>query len=643
MLYDYHYNVAGMIAIAVLLFIFLCRRNYSSHANRIFEFMLLGCLGCAFADYTTVFTISYPDRYPEWILYLSSCAYVLLYNWMACCFLVYCTYQALPGDSRKVPYYAANAAAILEFILIATTFKTHLILYFDEEGNYLHGPLMILLYIISMTMLVVSLGYFIARRKNFSRFQVSSIVVFVTAMIFCVIFQVINPKYLVGEFGSAMILFMLYSAFENPAYYTFRDSNCYNKNAFVLEVQRLLASKRPFTIINFFITDYEYFKNVLTLKSVEKITSRTADYTFSNFRKNGFCLQEDCFTVLVKGEDRKNAAELAEKIKNDLRQPVEVEGSKMELNISTRIFEPEVMGVRMENVSETIDYLIKNRHETGTVPFADIISRNRRRQEVLHILTRAVENDQLMVYYQPIYNGQMADFTCSEALVRLKDENLGFISPEEFIPLAEEAGLILEIGRQVFSKVCRFIKSSGCLGLGVKRISVNLSTVQCLQSNLAEVLQNIMAEHKIDPECINLEITESAEMVEETNVIASNIKKLGEVGISFSIDDFGSGFASMDYLFRLPVTSVKIDKSILWEAMGNPSAMIILLNTMRMLRELGKKVVVEGVENIEMVNLLLSNGCDYLQGFYYSKPIPENEYIDFLLEAQKKREALRQE
>ncbi|MBR1692680.1 MAG: EAL domain-containing protein, partial [Lachnospiraceae bacterium] len=210
-------------------------------------------------------------------------------------------------------------------------------------------------------------------------------------------------------------------------------------------------------------------------------------------------------------------------------------------------------------------------------------------------------------------------------------EELGFIRPEEFIPIAEKNGRIIEIGEIVFRKVCEFMSGSGCLDLGVHYIEINLSPIQCYHEELADTFLKIMQEYQIEPSYINLEITETAEMESGgIRILQRNMRQMNEKGVSFSIDDFGSGFAAIDYLLRLPVSIVKIDKSILWQAMKDKDAMVVLRNTMQMIKDIDKRIVVEGVETEEMAAILRDYGCDYMQGYLYSKPIPGEEYLAFL-------------
>ena len=195
--------------------------------------------------------------------------------------------------------------------------------------------------------------------------------------------------------------------------------------------------------------------------------------------------------------------------------------------------------------------------------------------------------------------------------------------------MAEKNGLINDIGEQVFREVCRFLKEDGAKELGVTNIHVNLSTIQCMQENLAENLLEIMKEYDISPKDISFEITETASLINEETLL-QNMYKIVQAGSGFSMDDYGTGFSTADYLVHMPLNMVKIDKSILWSAMKDEAARTILRHTVNMLQELNKKIVVEGVENDEMADFLISMGCDYLQGYLYSKPISGRDYIKFL-------------
>jgi len=248
------------------------------------------------------------------------------------------------------------------------------------------------------------------------------------------------------------------------------------------------------------------------------------------------------------------------------------------------------------------------------------------------IVKDAVQNDKLDVVYQPIYSVADKAFVSAEALVRLRDTTtLGFISPDEFIPIAEKRGMIMKLGELVFEKVCRFAKENDLQGFGIKYIEVNLSGIQCIDYMLPAQLQSIMKKYKISPSFINLEITETA-AIESGDMLKKNMNKLRGMGCSFSMDDFGTGYSNLSQMVAVNYDLVKIDKSLIWPCFeeNGEKALVILENIVNMLLQLGVKIVAEGVETVAQLNKLTMLGVDYMQGYFYSKPVNETDFISFV-------------
>ena len=251
------------------------------------------------------------------------------------------------------------------------------------------------------------------------------------------------------------------------------------------------------------------------------------------------------------------------------------------------------------------------------------------------LIDKALKNKSFQVYDQPIWDYHTGKVRSAEALCRLIDDEFGFIAPDEFIPIAEQNGTVLEIGRFVFEEVCRFYKEGRLQDLGINYIEVNLSVVQCVSRNIKESFDEILKKYSLDSNCINLEITESA-TADNHKVLIDTIGKLSESGFSFSLDDYGTGYSNIAYMYEMPFSIIKIDKSILWKAMhpengeGLDGAIIYLENTIRMLKNMNYYVLVEGVETLEQKMLLERLGCDYFQGFYFSKPVQKQVFADYL-------------
>lgn len=252
-----------------------------------------------------------------------------------------------------------------------------------------------------------------------------------------------------------------------------------------------------------------------------------------------------------------------------------------------------------------------------------------RQKAIEQAMMASIEAGQFEVHYQPIYDTKSGKFHSMEALARLNVPGYGYVSPEEFIRIAEQNGTIVQIGILVLEEVCRFIKQYNLKSKGIEFIEVNLSVVQCMQDKIYDDIKSVMEQYCVPPEMINLEITESAAAYSEERLIR-NMARLSLIDITFSLDDYGSGYSNINYLVDLPFSIVKIDKYVVWAAMKKVTSRMVLENTIAMFKDINLKVVAEGIEDSEMADIITAMGADYLQGYYFSKPVPKEEVIERL-------------
>lgn len=629
MFYDYQYDVASLIAVSFLLVVCILRRSYKTKSNVLFQILIIcDLLGSSF-DIASCVCISNPDKIPVVWGYFTALGYLFFYNCMGILFFMYI-------DSRTKLVWMWTPAKIIgigsiiaEGILIGTSPWTHLVSYFDEQMVYQHGSLMTLLYVIAALMLFMSAVMFIFARRRFNRYQVFAICAFIIAVFVGVLIQAVLPRVLVGQFGCTLVLFFIYVALENPAYYTYKATPCLNRNSFLYTLKKNHLMKKNLSLVLFCIKDFDQLKRGLLLTDQERLSSSVADWLGRTYGKQGYCLDDDKFAVVLT-EDWKQENVICQ-LKRHFDHPVPLMNSELLISIFPIYVESVMHEYDTDDIEDALNYLLSEQklQYVNQEALTKTIEKQRRNIAISHEIKEFIAQDKFEVFYQPIRNVKRNTFSSVEALIRMRSEKLGFISPEEFIPIAEKENLICEIGEIVFRKVCQFMSESQCHKFGVDYVEINLSPIQCYQENLFRHFTSIMGEFSVRPDRINLEITETASF-EDSQVMKDNIEQFSEMGVSFSLDDYGSGFASIDYLFKLPVDIVKIDKGILWQAMKDSNAMIVLERTIEMLRCLGKKIVVEGVENEDMVNTLESFGCDYMQGYYYSKPICAGEYVSFL-------------
>ena len=311
----------------------------------------------------------------------------------------------------------------------------------------------------------------------------------------------------------------------------------------------------------------------------------------------------------------------------------ECSGMEISLDVNMCLFSyPQVVS-NLEDAIDLLEYSLKYAKETGGsgIVYGDkeLLAKGKRETQIVYMLGKAIKEDGFCVHYQPIYSVEKGRYTTAEALVRFKESDIGFVSPEEFIPIAEKNGMIVRIGEIVFEKVCKFYKENHLEEKGIENIHFNLSVVECMQQKLHEKIENIMDKYQLDSSKISLEITETA-AVTSREILINNMNQLIDRGFKFSMDDYGTGFSNTSTLIAYPFDEIKIDKSIVWSAMEDEKAMIAFKHSVAMIKDLDFKIVAEGVETKEQAKMLGDLGCDYFQGYYYSKPVSEDDFMSLI-------------
>jgi c-di-GMP phosphodiesterase len=285
-------------------------------------------------------------------------------------------------------------------------------------------------------------------------------------------------------------------------------------------------------------------------------------------------------------------------------------------------------------VYDLMDFMATRKDERGMLRYLDkkTMAEKMRIEQINRVLENALAHDGFEMYYQPIYWPETGRFQSAEALIRLRKEmSSSYISPDEFILVAEHHGMIIEIGEKVLDMVARFVEEKNLQNSGLSYIEVNLSAVQAGLPDLEKRLTDVCSRHHISPSFINLEVTETA-VRDFGGKITDNMTILHNKGFTFSMDDFGTGYSNLSQINTMMYDIVKIDKSLLWPAFygENEKARALLNLIIKMIKQMNLKIVVEGVETKEMAEYLSRQGVEHLQGFYYSKAVPETQFLELL-------------
>jgi diguanylate cyclase (GGDEF)-like protein len=345
-------------------------------------------------------------------------------------------------------------------------------------------------------------------------------------------------------------------------------------------------------------------------------------------------LSGDEFTIVldqVRNTDQ--AADLARQLLTTLSQPFEIDGREIYSSGSIGIVLYPENAASISNLLKNVDTAVHHAKRQGRNTFtfySEQLSENMiRRLQIENGLRRALERQELLVVYQPKMDLQNGGCVGAEALLRWTSAELGFVSPAEFIPVAEETGLIVPIGDWVLQHVCQQIRTWNDQGRPPMRIAVNLSARQFRETGLTTRITQILAQSEISAQMLELELTESM-LVENADEAIEALRAFKSLGITLSIDDFGTGYSSLSYLKRFPIDALKIDQSFVRDIPESQDDMSITKAIISMGCSLELKLVAEGTETLEQITFLRGNGCHIAQGYYFSKPVPAAQFEGFL-------------
>lgn len=415
--------------------------------------------------------------------------------------------------------------------------------------------------------------------------------------------------------------------------------------------QALSLAQRNQQMVAVVLLDLDRFKNIndtlghavgdgLLRAVADRLLGRMrGSDTVARFSGDGFAL---LLTQLSRSRDiakiaeraKGDAIEIVENILNGLKKPFEIGGLELFVTASVGISVYPHDGSDAHSLVQNASVAMSRVKESGgggcEFYSAEMNSKSLERLALESDLRRAVEREEFFLHYQPQVDAQSGEILAVEALIRWQHPTLGLIPPLDFIRVAETNGLIVPIGEWTLKKACAEVRSWKEEGLPPIRLSVNLSARQFEQTNLLRMIDRAVADTGFEPELLEFEITESAVMKDPEQAI-DTMRRLKAKGIQVAIDDFGSGYSSLSYLKRFPIDRLKIDQSFVREATTNSTDAAIITAIVTLARNLGLKVIAEGVETPEQLTILRQLGCNEIQGYLFSRPLPTDELKDLIL------------
>lgn len=638
--YIIHYDIAAIVVTVVIGIHFYMKKNVSTIQNRIFKVLLTVELAASILDLVTVFAIRYPMHFGMAVHYVLNVFYLAMFNLTPVVYFIYIlkVIKKTASSSRKEKILIIAPISICELLIITSPIHG-LIFQIGQNREYIHGPLFWLLYTVSLYYVALSQYYTIRFRKFFSLGQIVSVSCYTIFCFIIIIAQAFFPNLLMTQFAVSIAVLLIYFSLENPLNYEEKELGTYNKTAFEKVAFELIGSETPFQVLGIEIEGMKYITDALGVENANRLLKQFSELILTIAGKEKVFFMGG-YRFVILSEKIGNWDGIIAEIQKRFSVPFLTDTVSVTMSAPMCVVAYPENAKRLADIMTLLDIGIVEANQISGTPVVyandELLKKGRREAEIVQIMKYALHEHKFEVYYQPIYSVEKKCYVSAEALIRLRHEEFGFISPEEFIPIAERNGLILEIGEFVFCEVCHFISEAHLLERGIEYIDVNLSVVQCMQSTLYMQLLDIMNRYGLPYNCINLEITETAAVMSQETLI-ENMDRLREYGINFSLDDYGTGFANTAAVVKYPFHTVKLDKSMVWSAMDDKKAMSALKYSIAMLKEMGMELIAEGVEELRQAQILEEMGCDFFQGYYYSRPVCGAEFLEKLAEMEKQR------
>ena len=507
---------------------------------------------------------------------------------------------------------------ILEGALILLT---PIYIYDQADQVYTYGPSVMVNYLFNVVHIISILTVTYVFRKKLNPRRRFSITLWMLIWIVAAGIQFMNNELLLVGFASALGVLILFTVIENPESNLDRRLGCFNSYALNEYLIEMYETGKDFSLLEISLDNLKAFEE----RSID--TNEIMKKLVSLCKKDVLLFKNIQLSLVLTSPDKESLTASAEAVMNEFSD------SDIFLESATLTLIPHANS--FSNPDELFRFLAFVQNECvdkrGTPIHATdaLISKFRDQYLIEQEIRDALAEDRVELFLQPIYSNNERCFTSAEALMRIRKRDNELLSPGLFIPIAEKNGQIVELGERIFEKVCDFLKNTDATNLGIHYIEVNLSVVQCESENLSDQLISIVNKYQISPSLINLEITETAS-IRARKILLENMKKLISYGFTFSLDDFGKGESNLMYVVEMPVSIIKLDYDMSKAFFNSSKAKQVVRAVLEMSHGMDLKVVAEGIETREELDQITAEGVDYIQGYYYSRPLPVMDFLRFL-------------
>lgn len=606
-----------------------------SNKNRLFRVCLITTLGAIGTNLASTLLIAYGSSTLIPLTWLITSIYFILTPLMGTVYFYYAV--AVVSEVRAVsrPFLVVSfLPCALYLACVVANGATGCLFSLDAAGEYYQGSLILTTYVvfyfycIACFLLVAFTPAAIdpAIKRILGTFPLIAVAVIAVQQAF--------PAYLLSGSAAACSLLIIYLYLQNKRLSVDSLTGISNRNEFLSMVNLLHKNKQSFTAMLLSLSNFKFINDRFGHENGDRFLKEFATYlkTFDN-RAHLYRYSGDQFALIVgEGDARISATsehdveDILEEFQQRMKNPWQVSGHTYTMSAAIGLVSFPAIVHDPKDLVAALEYATKQaRRSEQSEPCActpAMMDTIHRRSLIASVLREAVDHDGFTVQFQPVWSEGAERFVTAEALCRLTDDELGSIPPDEFIPIAEQVGLISDITSIVLERSCSFIAQYRAAHptSAFRGVSVNFSPVQFMQGDLANIVLKTVERHGIPASCLRIEITEGA-IIANPDGVRAFMETMHNQGVRFYLDDFGTGYSNISTLLNLPFDVVKLDKSILWSAVSKEGMEAFIGYLTAGFAVIGPSVLSEGVETEEQRLLLNRCGIDLMQGYLFARPL----------------------
>lgn len=650
MSYIIHFDIASLILTSIILAVLIFYKRFPTHNSKVFLLLTASSLtGIAF-NLLSVYVNQYFALKMPILTNIVNVVHIISVNIIP--IFYYYFLLSMTHTNAEIPApikYMLDGTIYYILLTTLTSPWSHWTMYNDENGVYHHGTGMTVLYVIACFYIVLGLVHCFKFKKKLKLSNIACVIFFSLAMAAVLVFQYLNPHYLVISFGVSVSLLVCFLTLKNPLAYIHKSTDTYNKEAFTEFLNASVNSKKPVSLIFFQLDNFnllkvrigtthayklmtEYLKHINS-SCKNKYLFHIADNTYGFFCNSGD-VSDGKAQILYEISKTPFYINFSDDVSKTFAYRINLSIYKIEnLNIF-QVLKDKHKFLLTNEIIDILKFAVSYVKPSENCPIITldyaIFNEFYKKKAIIHTVQAAIQNESFEVFLQPIYSTAKKRFIGAESLIRLKSNDGSYIPPVEFIPESEHNGDILQIGDIALKKTCEFILETNLLELGIETVNINLSVMQLFQENIVEHMLGIISSYNLPKEIFRFEITESLATEDEIN-FGVMLNSLTKKGVLFALDDYGTGFSNTARLMSYPFFEIKFDKSLIDLACKDEQNMICLKNLVNMANEKGMITLAEGIEDESSASSLREIGCNLIQGFYYAKPMNAKDFKAFIV------------